>query len=46
MGKYWKSPDEKEWYQVVVDGKLIGIMEDSATTRKELKRIGGGAHGD
>ena len=37
--KWWKSPDQKKWYQIACDGQLLTCLEDSARTQKEIKRL-------
>ncbi|WP_028582395.1 hypothetical protein [Desulfogranum japonicum] len=36
---YWKSPEPKEWFMVVVDGKVIACLEDCAGTQREIGRL-------
>lgn len=41
MGKYWKSPKQKTWYQFIVDGKVVSIMPYSRRFEKERNRLKG-----
>jgi len=35
----WTSPKPKEWYEFVVDGRIIGCCEGNTSTRKEIERL-------
>lgn len=36
-----KQDEEKKWFEIEVDGKLIGIIEDGTKLEAERKRIAG-----
>jgi len=37
--KYWPEQSQKFWYAFVVDGRCIGIVQESAKAEKEKKRL-------
>jgi hypothetical protein len=39
MAKHWKSPSEKKWFSVIVDGRRIDTQEESSAFEKEVQRI-------